>query len=65
MDFNALAMECAPMVSPKTLAAIVKTESNFNPLAINVNKGYRLERQPTICNSGSTCSWHLLFDKRS
>lgn len=46
MDFNALALECAPMVSPKTLAAIVRTESNFNPLAININKGYRLERQP-------------------
>lgn len=46
MDFNALALECAPMVAPQTLAAIVRTESNFNPLAININKGYRLERQP-------------------
>ncbi|WP_081987120.1 lytic transglycosylase domain-containing protein [Methylotenera sp. G11] len=46
MDINALALECAPMVAPQTLAAIVKTESNFNSLAININKGYRLERQP-------------------
>lgn len=46
MDFNALALECAPMVAPQTLAAIVRTESNFNALAININKGYRLERQP-------------------
>lgn len=46
MDFNELATQCAPMVAPQTLAAIVKTESNFNPLAININKGYRLERQP-------------------
>jgi len=46
MDFNALALECAPMVAPQTMAAIVRTESNFNALAININKGYRLERQP-------------------
>lgn len=58
MDFNALAMECAPMVSPKTLAAIVKTESNFNPLAININKGYRLERQPkTKVEAVVTAEW--------
>lgn len=58
MDFNALAMECAPMVSPKTLAAIVKTESNFNPLAINVNKGYRLERQPKSKSEAiATAKW--------
>jgi type IV secretion system protein VirB1 len=28
------------------MAAIVKTESQFNPLAININAGARLERQP-------------------
>jgi len=42
MDFNALALECAPMVAPQTLAAIVKTESNFNSLAININKGCQM-----------------------
>lgn len=46
MDFASLAVECAPWVAPQTMAAIVKTESQFNPLAINVNAGARLERQP-------------------
>lgn len=46
MDFNALALECAPWVAPQTMAAIVKTESQFNPLAININAGSKLERQP-------------------
>lgn len=46
MDFNALSAECAPWVSSQTMAAIVKTESQFNPLAININAVARLERQP-------------------
>jgi len=47
MDFNALSAECAPWVAPQTMAAIVKTESQFNPLAININANARLERQPS------------------
>lgn len=39
MDFNVLSAECAPWVAPQTMAAIVKTESQFNPLAININAG--------------------------
>ncbi|MFA7351247.1 MAG: lytic transglycosylase domain-containing protein [Methylotenera sp.] len=46
MDFNALAAECAPWVAPQTMAAIVKTESQFKPFAININGGAKLERQP-------------------
>jgi type IV secretion system protein VirB1 len=47
MDFLALAQNCAPTVHPHTLAAIVKTESGFKPLAIGVNKGgAQLTRQP-------------------
>lgn len=46
MDFLALAQQCAPMVEPSTLAAIVKTESGFNPLAIGINGGAKLVRQP-------------------
>lgn len=46
MDFNALMDECAPNVSPVTMAAIVKQESSFNPFAIGVNGDYILERQP-------------------
>ncbi len=45
MDFIALAQECAPAVEQKTLAAIVKVESGFNPYAIGVVNG-KLVRQP-------------------
>lgn len=44
--FETLAEKCAPDVSTKTLAALVSTESSFNPFAIGVVGG-RLERQPT------------------
>ncbi|MGA0572117.1 lytic transglycosylase domain-containing protein [Variovorax sp. VNK109] len=45
LEFLELARECAPAVHPQTLAAIVQTESGFNPWAIGVVNG-RLERQP-------------------
>lgn len=45
MDFMALAQQCAPDVHPATMAAIVRTESGYNPFAIGVVGG-RLERQP-------------------
>lgn len=45
IDFNALAMQCAPGVHPTTLQKVVNTESGFNPYAIGVVGG-RLERQP-------------------
>jgi len=46
MDFLSLASECASFVTPQTLQAIVKTESDYQPLRIGVNGGSRLERQP-------------------
>lgn len=46
MDFISLTQECAPMVAPQTMAAIVKTESQFQPLAIGVNGDVKLARQP-------------------
>lgn len=42
----ALAERCAPNVAPETLVSVVRTESGFNPLAINVNKGAAPVRQP-------------------
>lgn len=47
MDFNAIAAECAPWVAPQTLAAIVRTESQFRTFAIGVNGGAKLARQPS------------------
>ncbi|MDF3085027.1 lytic transglycosylase domain-containing protein [Burkholderia sola] len=43
--FAQLARACAPNVDPATLAALVRTESGFNPYAIGVVGGH-LARQP-------------------
>ncbi|TCW79633.1 lytic transglycosylase [Burkholderia sp. SRS-46] len=43
--FAQLARACAPNVDPVTLAALVRTESGFNPYAIGVVGGH-LRRQP-------------------
>ncbi|MBJ9963580.1 lytic transglycosylase domain-containing protein [Burkholderia seminalis] len=43
--FARLARACAPNVDPDTLAALVRTESGFNPYAIGVVGGH-LTRQP-------------------
>ncbi|MGU7773018.1 lytic transglycosylase domain-containing protein [Burkholderia sp. MR1-5-21] len=43
--FAQLARACAPNVDPQTLAALVRTESGFNPYAIGVVGGH-LTRQP-------------------
>lgn len=42
----ALAMACAPGVAPSTIEAIIEVESKGNVLAIGVNRGGRLQRQP-------------------
>lgn len=47
VEFLALAQQCAPAVAPQTLAAIIRTESGFNPLAIGINSGASLPKQPT------------------
>lgn len=60
MDFGTLAQECAPAVAPQTLAAIVKTESRFNPFAINVNGPMVLTRQPrTKAEAVKAAKWLL------
>ncbi|KFX63317.1 lytic transglycosylase [Paraburkholderia fungorum] len=45
LDFIPLAQQCAPQISLSTMAAIVRTESDFNPYAIGVVHG-RLAHQP-------------------
>lgn len=44
MDFAELSQECAPWVAVVTMAAIVKTESAFQPLAIGINGRAKLVR---------------------
>lgn len=58
MDFYALSATCAPGVAPETMAAIVRTESGFKPLAIGINGGGRLERQPAnLSEAVATAKW--------
>lgn len=58
MDFVALTQQCAPSVDTQTMAAIVKTESGFRPLAIGINRGGRLARQPeTVEEAVITAKW--------
>ncbi|WP_395009154.1 lytic transglycosylase domain-containing protein [Undibacterium sp.] len=58
MDFNQIAQECVPWVAPRTLAAIVRPESGFNPLAIGINGGARLVRQPAnVQEAVVTAKW--------
>jgi type IV secretion system protein VirB1 len=45
LDFLVLSQQCAPVVDVRTMAALVRVESGFNPYAIGVVHG-RLERQP-------------------
>ena len=45
LDFMSLSQQCAPEIHPTTMAALVRVESDFNPFAIGVVKGY-LVRQP-------------------
>lgn len=42
----AMVAECSPNMHPAIVQAIVKTESNYNPFAIGVNRSNRLTRQP-------------------
>lgn len=51
----ALAMACAPGVAPTTIEAIIDVESKGNVLAIGVNRGGRLSRQPA--NYAEAVAW--------
>ena len=47
-------------MAPQTLEAIVKTESNYQPLAIGVNGGSKLQRQPANLEEAIvTAQWLL------
>lgn len=44
--FVALAAACAPNIHPQTLHSVIKQESNYNALAIGINKADQLKSQP-------------------
>jgi len=58
LGFMMLAQACAPTIDVQTIAAIVKTESNYNPLVIGINGQVKLARQPqTEDEAVSTARW--------
>ncbi len=54
LNFQELATDCAPDVAFETIAALVKTESDFDPIALNVN-GAQSERSPR--NTQEAINW--------
>jgi type IV secretion system protein VirB1 len=64
VGFVDMAQHCAPSFGVSTLAAIVRTESNFNPLAIGVNVKKntpkpKIELPKTMDEAISTANWLL------
>ena len=58
IDLLALVQQCAPTVAPRTLQAIIRTESGFDPLALHVNGNVRLRRSPkTAAEAISWSGW--------
>ena len=50
----ALASQCAPTISPETVLAIIQTESNGDPFALNVNGGRQPARQSNAVDAAAT-----------
>ena len=46
IDLPYLIEHCVPPLAKTSMSAIVKVESKGNPLALNLNKGYKLQFQP-------------------
>ena len=55
----ALASQCAPNVAPQTVAAIVRTESAGNPLALNVNGARQPARQRSAADAAATARRYI------
>lgn len=60
-DIPQYIMHCAPQVAEITMLAIIKTESKGNPLAIGLNKGYKLVYQPH--NLAQATEWANYLEK--
>lgn len=54
-----LASQCAPNVAPQTVAAIVRTESAGNPLALNVNGARQPPRQLNAADAAATARRYI------
>ncbi len=62
IELMTLIEQCAPQVAPTTIQAIIRTESNFNPLALNVN-GASLSSQPR--SAAEAVSWSQWLIERN
>lgn len=60
MDLHALLTECAPTVAPTTMARVIRHESGLRPLAIGINGGTSLKRQPRSAEEAATWARWLL-----
>jgi type IV secretion system protein VirB1 len=60
MDFMSLIHTCAPTVAPAIVAAIIRTESGFDPLALHVNGNVRLRLPPRTAAQAATWSQWLI-----
>jgi type IV secretion system protein VirB1 len=52
--------QCVPCAPTSIIEAIIRTESGFNPLAMNVNRGFKLVRQPATRNEAEDWARWLL-----
>lgn len=55
----ALASQCAPNVAPQTVVAIVQTESQGRPFALNVNGGTQPPAQPDAASAAATAQRYI------
>jgi len=60
MAVLSLAAACAPDVSPKTLAAVARVESGFDPLVIGVNGPHRRTIHPASFDDALATASHLI-----
>ncbi|MCW5589657.1 MAG: lytic transglycosylase domain-containing protein [Legionellales bacterium] len=62
LRWKTLAQHCAPTIHPRTLAAVILHESNFNSLSININGNYQLSRQPRTKSEAIQTAQFLLHN---
>ena len=63
LDINHYVTQCAPNIAQVTMMAIVKTESNNQYLAINLNGGLRLRLMPNSYTQAE--SWVNYLEKNN
>lgn len=60
VDWTPTIQHCAPQVAVSTMKAVIRTESGFNPLALNINGGVKLARKPRSYNEAASWATWLI-----